>query len=185
METGRDDYSPLHKMFMAGKLKKASKTNGLRKLFINELKDSYWVEKAMLRIVPNLIKNSKSADLENSLIDHLEKTKKHIKKLEEVFKNNGRSPVAKKCKAMEGIIKESKKLIEETESGPLGDSAIIVSCQKMKHYEIASYGTLSAFARAIGEDESVSLLDDILSEEKHVDKILSELAESFINAEAI
>jgi len=101
-----------------------------------------------------------------------------------VFEYIGTKAQAKKCEAMEGLIKEAEEIMESTEKGVLRDAGIISAGQKVEHYEIATYGTLRAFAKILGEDDAVSLLEEILNEEKEADEKLTEVAESFINIEA-
>ena len=176
--------------------KKANKSNavereesetseGLRQLFVDELKDIYWAEKAMTKAIPKMIKNATSEELQNALTDHLEVTENQVKRLEEVFDSIGTKVQAKKCDAMEGLIKEAGSIMEETEKGPVRDAGIISAAQKVEHYEIASYGTLVAFAKILGENEAAALLGETLEEEKEADESLTQIAESSINLEAI
>jgi ferritin-like metal-binding protein YciE len=104
--------------------------------------------------------------------------------LEESFKILGKAARAKKCEAMEGLVKEAEGIMEDTEEGVVRDAGIISAAQKVEHYEIASYGTLCAFAKTLGEDEVVSLLQQTLNEEKEADQTLTEIAESSINVGA-
>jgi len=175
-----------------GKLKKtASKqakaksdaSQGLRDLLINELKDIYWAEKALTKALPKMIKNATSEELSEALKGHLEVTKNHVTRAEEVFEALGEKVQAKKCEAMEGLIKEAIEIMGSTEMGPVRDAGIILAGQKVEHYEIATYGTLVSFAKILGEDEVASLLEQTLGEEKEADVKLSEISDS-INVEA-
>jgi ferritin-like metal-binding protein YciE len=163
---------------------KSDAAKGLRDLFIDGLKDIYWAEKALTKAIPKMIKNASDEDLVEALNDHLEVTKMHVTRLEEVFSAIGEKATAEKCDAMEGLIKEAEGIMEETEMGPVRDAGIIAAAQKVEHYEIASYGTLSAFASTLGEDEAASLLEETLAEEKEADEKLSEVASSTVNGEA-
>jgi ferritin-like metal-binding protein YciE len=173
-------------------MKKNRSTNGeysvdeskLRKLFENELKDIYWAEKALTKAIPKMVKKATSDELVTALENHLEETEGHVKKVEEVFEVMECEAKAKKCKAMAGLIKEAEEIMKESEEGPMRDAGIISAAQKVEHYEIASYGTLRTFAQTLGLDEAVSLLDEILEEEKAADQKLTEVAESTINVEA-
>lgn len=156
----------------------------LRKLFEDELKDIYWAEKALTKALPKMAKNATSEELKAALNDHLEVTQNQVTRLEEVFEVLGKKAQAKKCDAMEGLIKEGEGIMEDTKEGPVRDAGIISASQKVEHYEIASYGTLAAFANLLGEEEAAALLEETLSEEKEADTLLTSIAESSINLEA-
>lgn len=163
---------------------KSSAANGLRELFIDSLKDIYWAEKALTKALPKMAKNATSQNLIDAINDHLAVTEEQVKRLEEVFNIVGEKASAKKCEAMEGLIKEGEGILEETESGPVRDAGIIAASQKIEHYEIATYGTLTAFAETLGEDEVAGLLSQTLDEEKEADAILSDTAYNSINFDA-
>lgn len=158
---------------------------GLYDLFVDELEDIYWAEKALTKAIPEMIKNATADVLVKALTGHLEVTKLHVSRLDEVFSLIGEKAVAKKCEAMEGLIKEAKGVMEDTKEGMVRDAGIIAAAQKAEHYEIASYGTLCSFAKTLGETEAAALLQETLDEEKEADEKLSEIAESFINIEAV
>lgn len=164
---------------------KKDAATGLRELFENELKDIYWAEKALTKAIPSMIKNATSEDLAEALQDHLRETEVHITRLEEVFETVGLKIEGKKCEAMAGLIKEAEEIMAETEKGDVRDAGIILAGQKVEHYEIATYGTLCAFARIMGEDKVAAILHDTLDEEKEVDEKLTEIAMSSINVEAL
>ena len=155
----------------------------LRDLFEDELKDIYWAEKELTNAIPKMIKNATTDELVEALTGHLEETKKHVTRLEEVFKSIGKKAVAKKCETMTGLVKEAEEIMKKTEKGVVRDAGIILAGQKVEHYEIATYGTLSSFAKTLGENEAVALLEETLNEEKRADEKLSEISDS-INAEA-
>jgi len=157
---------------------------GLRDLFEDELKDIFWAEKALTRAIPKMAKNATSEELVDALNEHLEVTRGHVSRLEESFKILGKAARAKKCEAMAGLVKEAEEIMEDTEEGVVRDAGIISAGQKVEHYEIATYGTLCAFAKTLGEDEVASLLQQTLDEEKEADQKLTEIAESSINVEA-
>lgn len=157
---------------------------GLRELFEEELKDIYWAEKALTKALPKMIRNSTTEDLIDALSDHLDATNLQVTRLEEVFESIGVKVQAKKCEAMAGLIKEAEEIMEETEKGVVRDAAIILAGQKVEHYEIATYGTLCAFAKTLGEETAAALLEETLNEEKDADHTLTQIALSSINFEA-
>ncbi|MBP6215278.1 MAG: ferritin-like domain-containing protein [Chitinophagaceae bacterium] len=156
----------------------------LMKLFEDELKDIYWAEKALTKAIPKLIKNATSQELIDALTSHLAETENQVTRIEHVFESIDKKAVAKKCEAMEGLIKEAEEIMESSEAGAMCDAGIISAGQKVEHYEIASYGTLRQFAETLGLTEAVSLLAATLEEEKAADEKLSEVATSAINVEA-
>jgi len=166
-----------------------SKENGLQssqlmKLFEEELKDIYWAEKALTKAIPKMIKNATSEELIEGLEEHLTETEEQVNRLEEVFQAIDKKAVAKKCEAMDGMIKEAEEIMEECEEGAMCDAGIISAAQKVEHYEIATYGTLRQFAETLELTEVVQLLEETLQEEKMADKKLSEVAVSVVNIEA-
>nr|WP_315150416.1 ferritin-like domain-containing protein [uncultured Flavobacterium sp.] len=163
---------------------KSSAAEGLRELFVDSLKDIYWAEKALTKALPKMAKNATSEDLIATINDHLVVTEEQITRLEQVFDLIGEKATAKKCDAMEGLIKEGESIVEETEVGAVRDAGIIAASQKIEHYEIATYGTLAAFAQTLGEEEAVALLQQTLDEEKEADTLLTEVAYNNINFEA-
>lgn len=171
-----------------GEVKTQTKTDTsseLQELFVNELKDIYWAEKALVKAIPKMIKNATEEELIHALEEHLRATEEQVKRVEEVFETIGVKADAKKCDAMAGLIKEADKIMSETRKGVVRDAGIISAAQKVEHYEIASYGTLCAFAKTLGHDEAADLLQETLDEEKEADATLTEIAESSVNQEAI
>ena len=156
----------------------------LMKLFEDELKDLYWAEKAVTKAIPKMIKNSSSPELIDALTNHLSETGTQVTRLEQVFESIDKRASAKKCEAMEGIIKEGEELMESSEKGAMRDAGIISAGQKVEHYEIASYGTLRQFAETLGLTEAVSLLEATLNEEKAADAKLTEVAVFAVNIQA-
>ncbi|OYQ31887.1 hypothetical protein CHU92_15450 [Flavobacterium cyanobacteriorum] len=169
----------------AGKIKaKQSAAEGLRELYIDSLKDIYWAEKALLKALPKMAKNASTESLITAIDEHTAVTEEQVARLEKVFEIAGKKATAKKCEAMDGLIKEGQDIMESTEPGPVRDAGIIAASQKIEHYEIATYGTLCAFARTLGEEEAVKLLEQTLNEEKQADATLTEAAYNDINFEA-
>ena len=151
----------------------------LRDGFVDELRDLYNAEKQLLAALPKMAKAAENKALRAAFEQHKKETEGQVKRLEKVFKEFGETVRGKKCKGMEGLIEEAKELIEEDE----GDAALIAAAQKAEHYEISAYGTLAAWAKALGEDKAVDLLTETLEEEKATDEKLTELAEAVINEE--
>ena len=156
----------------------------LMKLFEDELKDIYWAEKALTKAIPKMIKNATSPQLIKALKGHLEETHEHVSRAEQVFEILGKKPVAKKCEAMEGLIKEAEGIMEVCETGAMCDAGIISAGQKVEHYEIASYGTLRQFAETLELTDAANLLGQTLQEEKIADMKLTEVAVSAVNIRA-
>lgn len=163
---------------------KSNAADGLRALFEDSLKDIYWAEKALIKALPKMAKNATSEELKSAIDNHLAETEEQVSRLEKVFQSIGKKATAKKCDAMEGLIKEGEGILEETEKGVVRDAGIIAASQKIEHYEIATYGTLYAFANTLGEEEAAALLAETLSEEKNADVNLTEIALATINIEA-
>lgn len=167
------------------KERNAEAAEGLRKLFEEQLKDIYWAEKALTKAIPKMVKNATSEELVDALNDHLEETKGQVERLEKVFELLGKKAQAKKCEAMEGLLKEAEGIMEDNDEGPVRDAGIIAAGQKVEHYEIASYGTLASFATLLGEDEVAGLFEETLEEEKAADMKLTEVAVSAVNLDAM
>ena len=166
---------------MTGKMKDSE----FHEFFVDGLKDIYWAEKHLAKALPKLKKASTSEELAQAFEKHTEETQEHIARLEQVFELLEEKAVAKKCEAMEGLIKEAESIIEETDKGTMvRDAGLIMAAQKVEHYEIASYGTLRTFAEIMGHTEVVELLDQTLENEKATDVILTEVAVSSINEPA-
>lgn len=156
----------------------------LRDLFIDSLKDIYWAENALLTALPKMAANSTSPKLASGIKEHIEVTKLQVKRLEDVFNLLGEKAQGKKCEAMAGLIKEGESILEETAPGSVRDAGIIAASQKVEHYEIATYGTLCAFAKTLGENDAAKLLTQTLAEEKEADALLSDAAFNAINFDA-
>ncbi|HTN45206.1 MAG TPA: ferritin-like domain-containing protein [Flavipsychrobacter sp.] len=154
-------------------------------LFIDEIKDIYWAEKHLVKTLPKMKKAATSPELANAIAEHLEATKVHVTRLEEVFNLLGKKVQAKKCDAMEGLAKEGEGIIEDTEDGSATrDVGIILAAQKVEHYEIATYGGLTQLANTLGLNDIANLLAQTLAEEKEADETLTGIAENDINYEA-
>lgn len=169
----------------AAKVKPASDAaENLREFLMDGLKDIYWAEKALVKNLPKMAKNTTSEKLTQAINKHLEETQNQVTRLEDVFKALGEKAKAEKCDAMDGLLKEAEGILKETEPGAVRDAAIIAAAQKVEHYEIASYGTLATYAKLLDEPEALELLVATLNEEKNCDLDLTELAVSEINLDA-
>ena len=173
---------------MATKVKKPEQTDNveesaLNELFLDELKDIYWAEKHAAKGMAKMAKAATSEELRNALQTHLAETENQIVRLESAFASIEEKASAKKCEAMAGLQKEGEEIIESTEKGTYTrDIGIISAAQKMEHYEIASYGTLKTIATVLGYNEAAELLDATLQEEIKTDGLLTQIAQSGINA---
>lgn len=138
----------------------------LQDLFEDGLKDIFWAGKALKKELPKMENNATSKQLKGAIASHLLETEQHIKRLESAFKSIGKKAAAEKCDAMAGLLEEGKGIMKETQVGAVRDAGIIVAAQKIEHYEIATYGTLAAFAKVLGHKEALKLLLETLKEEK-------------------
>ncbi|WP_300598428.1 ferritin-like domain-containing protein [Niabella sp.] len=159
--------------------------SALMELFVDEIKDIYWAEKHLVKTLPKLAKGAASEALRDAINEHLEVTKTHVSRLEQVFELLEKRPQAKKCEAMEGLAQEGAGVLEDTEAGTATrDVGIILAAQKTEHYEIATYGGLSVLAKTLHLTDVANLFDQTLAEEKEADETLTSIAENSINAEA-
>jgi ferritin-like metal-binding protein YciE len=174
------------------KQNKTKKTTGekvtdsrLQEFFHDELKDIYWAEKHIVQALQKMKKAATSPELQGAFEEHLQVTKTHVERLEKAFGLLGEKAVAKKCEAMDGILKEGDSIVEDTEKGTATrDVGLIMAAQKVEHYEIATYGSLIQVAKTLGLDEIASLLSETIAEEKEADESLTEVAESHVNYDA-
>jgi ferritin-like metal-binding protein YciE len=160
-----------------------SKINNLRDVYIEQLKDLYSAETQLIKALPKMAKAATSPELAQGFEDHLEQTKEHVARLEQIFEKLEEKPTGKTCKAMEGLVKEGAEAIEEDASPAAKDALLIAAAQRVEHYEIAGYGSVKTYAGLLGEDEAAELLSETLHEEVDTDEKLTEAAES-INVEA-
>jgi ferritin-like metal-binding protein YciE len=156
----------------------------LHDAFEEELKDILSAEKQLLKALPKMAKAASNEDLAAGFEEHLEQTKGHVERLEKIFEMLDKTPRAKKCKAMAGLIEEGSEILEEDMDPDVMDAMLIAAAQKVEHYEIATYGTLVTWARQLGMEDAASILHETLDEEKDTDMKLTQLAETGINAEA-
>jgi ferritin-like metal-binding protein YciE len=161
------------------------KLDTLKTLYIDELRDIYNAENQLLKALPKMAKAASSEELKDAFEKHLEQTKGHVERLEEVFQDIGETPKGKTCKAMKGLIEEGSEILKEEGEESVIDAAIIVAAQKVEHYEIAGYGSVRTFAQLLGKDRSAKLLQATLDEESEANELLNNLAEDIVNPEAL
>jgi ferritin-like metal-binding protein YciE len=154
----------------------------LHELFLDELADLLNAETQLTKALPKMAKAAQSEELREAITSHLEETEGHVDRLKRVFESVDEKPRSKTCQAMKGLIEEGSEILEELEGKSIIDAGIIAAAQKVEHYEIASYGTVRAWAEQMGHDEAVQLLDETLNEEKAADEKLTEIAETAANA---
>jgi ferritin-like metal-binding protein YciE len=160
------------------------KENGLRELYVEQLRDLYSAETQLVKALPKMVEAATSEELRTGFQQHLNQTQEHVRRLETIFENLSEKPTGEKCKGMEGLIQEGSEVIENEDfDGELKDAALIAAAQRVEHYEIAGYGTVRTFANLLEDDEALKLLEQTLDEEKDTDEKLTEIAES-VNLEA-
>ena len=161
------------------------KLNTLEQLYLSELRDLYSAESQLLKALPKMAKGATSPELKDAFEKHLEQTKVHVLRLEELFGQLDESPKGKTCHGMKGLIEEGSEILKVDGEDSVLDAGIIVAAQKVEHYEIASYGSVRTFANLLGRDEEARLLQSTLDEESETDEILNQLAETIVNPEAV
>lgn len=161
------------------------KLDTLQTLYISELRDLYSAETQLVKAMPKMAKGASSPELKDAFEQHLEQTKGHVERLEQLFEQLGESPKGKTCQAMKGLIEEGSEILKEEGEESVLDAGIIVAAQKVEHYEIASYGSVRTFANLLGKHEEAKVLQSTLDEEAETNQILNQLAESIVNPEAL
>jgi ferritin-like metal-binding protein YciE len=161
-----------------------SQENELQELFLEELADLYNAEQQLTKALPKMAKAAQLDELRQAFESHLEETENHISRLEQVVETFGESMKRKACKGMKGLIEEGSETMQEHKDSRGIDAILIASAQKVEHYEIASYGTLCAWAKMLNQNEALELLQETLQEEKTADEKLTQIAESVANLEA-
>jgi len=158
--------------------------NDLHELFLDELADLYSAEQQLTKALPKMAKAAESDELREALEEHLEETEEHLSRLEQVAESLDETLKKKTCKAMKGLIEEADEIVKEQKDSSALDAGIIAACQKVEHYEIASYGTVCAWAEQMGHDEALKLLRQTEEEESTADEKLTEIAETIANERA-
>jgi ferritin-like metal-binding protein YciE len=157
----------------------------LKDLYVEELRDLYNAENQLIKALPKMAKGASSDELKEAFEKHLEQTKGHVQRLEQVFEELGEKTKGKTCQAMKGLIEEGSEVLKADGDDSVLDAAIIVAAQKVEHYEIASYGSVRTFAQLLGQDKSAELLQQTLDEESDANELLNKLAEDIVNPEAL
>ena len=160
------------------------KFESLHDLYLQELRDLYSAEKQIVKALPKVIESTESADLRRALSSHLEETKNHVVRLEQVFQLHNERAKAETCDGMKGILDEGADILSHDENTAVRDAGIIAGCQKVEHYEIASYGSVRTWADQMGHKEAAQILQQTLDEEKHADQKLTQIA-SQLNMETV
>ncbi len=158
--------------------------NDLHRLFLKELADIYDAEHQLTKALPKLAKVAQSDELREAIESHLEETENHISRLEQVAQSLNETLKRKTCQAMKGLIEEGEDIVKEQKDTSALDAGIIAAAQKVEHYEIASYGTLCAWAEQMGHEEASKLLRETEEEESAADEKLTEVAENIANERA-
>jgi ferritin-like metal-binding protein YciE len=154
-------------------------------LLLDELRDIYHAEKQLVKALPKMAKKAKSDDLRQAFEHHLDETKGHVERLDQVFQQLDARSGGQRCEAMEGLIEEAEELMGEIATPEVLDAAMIGAAQKVEHYEIASYGSVCALAEALGHKDAARLLEETLNEEKAADQKLNQIALSGVNQAAL
>jgi ferritin-like metal-binding protein YciE len=157
----------------------------LEDMFLEELKDVYNAENQILKALPRMAKKASAPELRRAFEQHLKQTEAQVQRLERVFATLDEKVKGKSCKGMQGIIEEGKEVMSEDIEDDVLDAALIAAAQKVEHYEMATYGTLRAWAETLGNQQAAKLLQQTLEEEEATDKKLTQLAEQLVNAEAV
>ncbi|HMJ06736.1 MAG TPA: ferritin-like domain-containing protein [Chthoniobacterales bacterium] len=156
----------------------------LRDLYLHELKDLYSAEKQITKALPQMAKAAKNRSLSAAFRQHLEQTKRHATRLEELLKSHGESTRGPKCQGMEGLLKEGDEMVAEDGDPEVRDAGLISAAQRVEHYEIAGYGCARTYAELLGDKKGARVLDMTIREEGATDKKLTKLARSVINLKA-
>ncbi len=153
-----------------------SSVNSLQELLIEEVRDLYDAEKQLVKALPKMAKASTNSELKEGFNQHLEETKNHVTRLEQVFEIMGEKARGKTCKAMQGLVEEGGEAIDLDGPDPIRDACLIGAAQRVEHYEIAAYGTARTLAETLGLNDVADLLQQTLDEERKTDETLSEVA---------
>ena len=156
------------------------KLDTLQQLYIDELRDLYNAENQLLKALPKMAKAASSEDLKDAFEKHLEQTKGHVERLEQVFEQLGEKPKGKTCRAMKGLIEEGSEILKEGGEQSVVDAGIIVAAQKVEHYEIAGYGSVRTFAHLLGQNKAAELLQATLDEESETNELLNKIGRAHV-----
>jgi ferritin-like metal-binding protein YciE len=160
------------------------KLESLNDLYLSELRDLYSAEDQIVKALPKMIEKAESANLRNALTSHLEQTRNHVTRLEQIFEMHGEQAKKQKCKGMQGVLEEGDEMVGKDATPAVRDAAIISACQRVEHYEMAAYGTVRTYAEQMGQQRAAALLKETLDEETAADQKLTEIARKRVNIEA-
>jgi ferritin-like metal-binding protein YciE len=158
--------------------------NDFNDLFMHQLKDVYDAEYQLIDALPKMADAAKNPQLKQAFVNHLSETREHARRLETVFARLQKSPERVTCPAMKGLVKEGSEAVNATGDDDVRDAALIASAQRVEHYEIAAYGTLRTLARTVGLEDIADIFQQTLDEEGEADKMLTQVAESYVNVAA-
>ena len=153
-------------------------------LFLHQLGDIYYAERRIVGVLPDMVAKANTPDLKSAFQNHLEETKGHVQRIEQVFEMHGSKPKSVTCPAIDGILKEADEVAGDVDDENVLDAALIAAAQAVEHYEMTRYGTLIAWAKSIGRDDCAQVLEETLQEERHADTLLTKIAESEVNQAA-
>jgi len=158
--------------------------NSLDDLFVNQLADLYDAEKRLTDALPKMAEAANSPALQRAFLEHLQQTRNHVTRLEQIFQGLGQTPESETCQAMKGLISEGEEMIKAKGDSAVKDAALIAAAQRVEHYEMAGYGTARTFALRLGHQQAAELLQTTLEEEGAADKLLTQIAEQQVNTRA-
>ncbi len=161
------------------------KIESMEDLFVEQIEDLYDAEQRLVKALPKMAEASTSPELRRAFESHLDETRGHVTRLEQVFQALRKKPKSQTCDAMKGLIEEGEDMVSNTDQSPVRDAGLIAAANRVEHYEIAAYGTVRTLAKVLGVKEAVTLLDATLIEEKKADEKLTKLAETSVNQEAL
>ena len=171
-------------MAMTQTTSQGSELTTLEDLYVEQLQDLYSAENQIIDALPKMMQAATNDQLKQGFQMHLEQTKGHADRLEQIFSRIGQDAGGITCKAMQGLVAEGQEVMQEAQPGPVLDAALIAAAQRIEHYEMAGYGTAKTFAKQVGDDESIPLLEQTLQEEKQTDAKLTQVAQTLVNPQA-
>ena len=160
------------------------KLESLHDLYLLELRDLYSAEDQILKALPKIIEKTSSPELRTALQNHLEETRGHVTRLDEIFEMHGEEAKKQKCKGMQGVLDEGDEMVGKDAAPAVRDAAIISACQRVEHYEMAAYGSVRTYAEQMGHERAAALLQETLEEERAADRKLTEIAKGVVNTQA-
>ncbi|MGI9091040.1 MAG: ferritin-like domain-containing protein [Gemmatimonadaceae bacterium] len=160
-------------------------SNGLKKLYIDQLNDLYSGEQQILKALPKMAQKASHPELRDAFKEHEQQTRQHVQRLEQVFQQLGEKAGNETCKGMQGILSEGDEVMNKYSDSDVLDAALIAAAQRVEHYEMAGYGCVCTYADTLGMQDQAELLQQTLEDEEDTDQKLSDIAESVVNADAM